>query len=140
MTASVLQQVLHLSRAARLRSADAASDEVLLERYLAGRDEAAFAALLRRHGPMVLAACTRVLGHAHDAEDAFQATFLVLAQKAGSVRPRSHVGSWLHGVALRTAREAQRAAARRRAREQRAARAEACPAWQDYLRPVLDDE
>src|SRR5579884_283612 len=74
-------------------------DGQLLERYLARREEAAFEALVRRHGPMVLGVCRRVLRHSHDAEDAFQATFLVLVRKAASIRPRQQVGNWLYGVA-----------------------------------------
>jgi RNA polymerase sigma factor (sigma-70 family) len=93
------------------------TDAQLLTRFVTSRDEASFAALVRRHGPMVLAVCRRLLGHAQDAEDAFQATFLVLARKAGSVVKRESVGSWLHGVACRTAMQAASANARRRARE-----------------------
>src|SRR5499425_505496 len=74
-------------------------DGELLERFATRRDEAAFAALVWRHGPMVLATCRRVLRHAQDAEDAFQATFLTLARKAASVRKREAVGSWLYKVA-----------------------------------------
>src|SRR5689334_18927073 len=83
------------------------SDRQLLERYLsAGRDpagEAAFAALVGRHGPMVLGVCRQLLGDAQHAEDAFQATFLVLAQKAHSIRDPELLGNWLYGVAIRTA-------------------------------------
>src|SRR5262249_1895571 len=74
-------------------------DQLLLERFRADRDEAAFAALVERHGTMVLGVAWNVLAHRQDAEDVFQATFLVLARRAGSVREQGSVGSWLHGVA-----------------------------------------
>jgi RNA polymerase sigma factor (sigma-70 family) len=92
-------------------------DSVLLTRFLTGRDPAAFDTLVARHGPMVLRVCQRVLGNRHDAEDALQATFLVLARKAASVRPAGALAAWLHGVAYRVASGA-RAVARRRHREQ----------------------
>jgi RNA polymerase sigma factor (sigma-70 family) len=92
-------------------------DSVLLTRFLTGRDPAAFEALVARHGPMVLRVCQRVLGNRHDADDAFQATFLILARKAAGVRPPGALAAWLHGVAYRVASGA-RAAARRRRREQ----------------------
>jgi RNA polymerase sigma factor (sigma-70 family) len=97
-----------LRRAAALAAAP--TDRQLLDRYVAGRDAGAFAELLRRHGPMVLGVCRRALGQAHDADDAFQLTFLALARRAGSVRGDGLAG-WLHRVAARTARKA---AARRR--------------------------
>src|SRR5262249_30412074 len=75
----------------------------LLERFLADRDEAAFEGLLRLHGGMVMGVCRRILGNRADAEDAFQATFVVLARKANSIVPRSQVGNWLYGVARYTA-------------------------------------
>jgi RNA polymerase sigma factor (sigma-70 family) len=110
---------------------------------VAARDEAAFAALVRRHGPMVLGVCRRLLHDAHEAEDAFQATFLVLVHKAGSIGRPESLGPWLHGVATRTAARA-RQAARRRAREREAtAMPGGDPAvelvWRD-LRGVLDEE
>jgi RNA polymerase sigma factor (sigma-70 family) len=98
------------------------SDEQLLERYLARRDttaEEAFAELVQRHGPMVLGVCRRILGDDHAAEDAFQATFLVLARKAATAVRGRKVAGWLYIAALRTAREARVRAARRWAREQR---------------------
>jgi RNA polymerase sigma factor (sigma-70 family) len=93
-------------------------DGQLLRLYAARRDEAAFAVLVRRHGPMVLGVCRRTLRHAQDAEDAFQATFVVLARKAGQVAHRPVVGAWLHGVAHRAALDVRRRVARRRAKEQ----------------------
>ena len=102
----------------------ALSDAQLLDRFAAGGGEVAgwaFAALVERHGPMVLRVCRGVLSDPADAEDAFQATFLVLALRAGSIRGRGSAGSWLHGVALRVASDARKAAARRRAHERRAA-------------------
>jgi RNA polymerase sigma factor (sigma-70 family) len=123
------------------------SDEQLLDRFVARRDESgeeAFAELLRRHGPMVLAVCRRVLGDVHDAEDAFQATFLVLTRKATSVMRRDRVVSWLHGVAVRTAREARTRAARRRAREERVSKPVRVDPPGDEgiaeLRAILDEE
>src|SRR5262245_1544532 len=109
-----------LLRLAGRAAADGATDGALLARYVSRRDGAAFEELLRRHGPMVLGVCRRVLGSHHEAEDAFQATFLVLARKAGSVRPREAVGRWLHGVARLAALKARREAARRAERERRA--------------------
>src|SRR5215468_11224498 len=87
-------------------------DHQLLECFATHRDEAAFAALLRRHGPMVLGVCQSVLHNLHDAEDAFQAAFLLLAQKAGSIHRREAVSGWLYRVAFRLAVDAQADAAR----------------------------
>jgi RNA polymerase sigma factor (sigma-70 family) len=114
---SVLRHVRRLSGAA----GDAGPpDGELLHSFLCRQDADAFAALVRRHGPMVLHLCRRVLHHHQDAEDAFQATFLVLARKAASVRNRPGLAGWLHGAAYRTALALKRSAARRRAHEGRA--------------------
>src|SRR5262245_60051395 len=97
------------------------SDRQLLERFTARRDaagEAAFAALVSRHGPMVLHVCRHLLGDRHHAEDAFQATFLVLARKARSIRDSDLMSHWLYGVALRTSRKAKARLARQRKREE----------------------
>src|SRR5262245_47146631 len=111
MASSHAGQVIHHLRDTVLREAGP-TDGQLLEDYLSRRDEAAVAALVHRHGPMVWGVCRRLLGH-HDAEDAFQATFLVLARKAASVVPREMVGNWLYGVAYHTALKAKAAFARR---------------------------
>src|SRR5262249_27425671 len=95
-------------------------DRQLLERFACGRDEAAFAALLRRHGPMVLGVCRSVLHDLHDAEDDFQAAFLLLSQKAGSIQRREAVSGWLYRVAYHAAVRAKANAARRRVVERRA--------------------
>src|SRR5437762_1788576 len=115
-----LETVLRQLRAmAGAREFAGASDGALLDRFLAGREEAAFVALLQRHGPMVFHVCRRILGNEHDAEDTFQATFLLLARKAASIRKRGSVASWLYGVAYRLALAAKGQGSRRQARERR---------------------
>ncbi len=121
MSSSPLSNVLsHLRGILARRDAEGHTDGQLLERFLSQRDECAFEMLLRRHGPMVLGVCRRILGNSHDAEDAFQATFLVLVRRAGSIHPPDRVGSWLHGVAYRTALDARRSRERRRRKEAQA--------------------
>ncbi len=119
------------------------SDGQLLERFVRHREEAAFAGLLRRHGPMVLSVCRRALANEQDREDVFQATFLLLARKAGSIRRRESVGSWLHGVAHRLAIRCRLQEDRRRVHERQAGRdrALAAPtseAWAE-LQALLDE-
>src|SRR5262249_9000835 len=97
------------------------SDGQLLEDFAVRRDEAALAALVRRHGPMVWGTVRRLLDNYHDAEDAFQATFLVLARKAASLRPREMVANFLYGVARQTALKRRATAARRKGRERQVA-------------------
>jgi RNA polymerase sigma factor (sigma-70 family) len=131
------------------------TDQDLLERFATHHEEAVFEVLMQRHGPMVLGVSQRVLGHEQDAEDVFQATFLVLARKAKSIRQRASLASWLYGVAYRLALKLKGAAARRRARERRVAEMMATSqesgvrsqgsggtpesGWSD-LRPILDEE
>lgn len=118
------------------------TDKSLLERFAAEHDEAAFEMLVQRHGPMVQGVCWRVLGHAQDAEDSFQATFLVLARKAGRIRWHAEVGNWLYKVAYRTAVRVR--ASRQWVRERQmvdlpaAAGRDEAP-WVD-VRPILDEE
>jgi RNA polymerase sigma factor (sigma-70 family) len=107
--------VRHIRGLVAARRAGAMSDQELLATFAHHHDEAAFAVLLQRHGRMVLGVCRRALGHLQDAEDACQATFLILARKAGSIRKRESVASWLHGVAYRVAMNLRRRRGRRRA-------------------------
>src|SRR3954451_15585984 len=131
----------HLRTAVILRDGAALGDAELLGCFVEDRDETALAALVKRHGPMVWGVCRRLLSH-HDAEDAFQATFIVLARKADSVKPREMVGNWLYGVARQAALQA-RTAARRRAREIQVTQMPDTEAPQDRwadVRPILDEE
>jgi RNA polymerase sigma-70 factor (ECF subfamily) len=145
MPTAGLQNVIDsLRTAASLQEALGQTDGQLLGRYVACRDDVAFEALVRRHGPMVLGVCRRLLTNHQDAEDAFQATFLVLVRKAASVRPRDKVANFLYGVAYRAAQKARAATARRQSREKQV-RTLPEPAtvadgiWQDLV-PLLDRE
>jgi RNA polymerase sigma factor (sigma-70 family) len=117
----------------------------LLERFLADRDEAAFTALVRRHGAMVFGVCRRVLHHEQDAEDAFQATFLILARKAASLRLERSLGGWLHEVAYHLALRARENTARRQSHEKEIRSVTptedaAMEASRRELRSLLDEE
>jgi RNA polymerase sigma factor (sigma-70 family) len=141
MTSRLIHQV---RRVALLRQDGGLTDGQLLGCFIECRDETAFEALVRRHGPLVLGVCRRVLRQEQDAEDAFQATFLVLARKAASLRARERLGNWLYGVAYRTAMQARATVARRQAREKQVQdmpdpRVEPEPAWRELL-PLLDQE
>src|SRR5438128_2412560 len=108
MAASAMNRVIgHLRSAVDLRTGAEVTNGQLLAGFIANHNEAAFAALVRRHGPMVWGVCRRVLGNSHDAEDAFQATFLILVRKAASIASRELLANWLYGVAHRTALNAK---------------------------------
>ncbi len=111
---TVLQQI---RRMVSKQNGESLTDIQLLDGFRAHQDQTAFAVLVKRHGPMVLRVCRHVLHHHQDAEDAFQATFLVLARKATAIRKKTALASWLHGVAYRMAMNAKRSAARRRKHE-----------------------
>jgi RNA polymerase sigma factor (sigma-70 family) len=134
----------HLRRAALLCDRADHSDGQLLGDYVSRRDETALAALVRRHGAMVWGVCRRVLRDHHDAEDAFQATFLVLARRAASIASRELLANWLYGVARQTALKARATAARRRARERQVTEmpepAATDPDLWPELAPLLDEE
>jgi RNA polymerase sigma factor (sigma-70 family) len=134
-----------LKQSMAAESLAALSDQDLVERFLASYDEAAFQAILRRHGPMVFRVCRRTLHNEQDVEDAFQATFLVLARRARTIQKRGSLASWLHGVAYRAALKARARIARRREREATAeegAERASLPediGWKE-LRSLLDEE
>ena len=134
--------IQHLRRTVLLRDWAGLTDGQLLEDYISRRDEAALAALVWRHGPMVWGVCRRVLRNHHDAEDTFQATFLVLVRKAASIASRELLANWLYGVAHRTALKARATAARRKERERQVTEMpEPAVAEQDLwhdLQPLLD--
>ena len=129
MARAPLRYVIHFLRQTAV--AGHATDPDLLRRFVAARDPAAFAALVRRHGPMVFGVCRRILRNHQDAEDAFQATFLVLVKKARGLGQPERLGQWLHGVAYRTALKAKVAAVRRAARE--------TPLGEGPARPEVDE-
>jgi RNA polymerase sigma factor (sigma-70 family) len=137
-------EVRYLRGRLALQLCDRESDEQLLHAFQSHGDQRAFAGLVHRHGPMVLHVCRRVLGHQQDAEDAFQAAFLVLARNVAGLRKKSSLASFLHGIAYRTALKVKQAAARRRKHENQApARQAAGPAddlsWRE-VRTLLDEE
>jgi RNA polymerase sigma factor (sigma-70 family) len=144
MTTTQAGLVRHLHTLIARQAHGAPTDQQLLEHFLTQRSEASFAALVERHGPMVLGVCRRVLHHTHDAEDAFQATFLVLARKANSIRKQESLGSFLHGVAYHLAEKLRTKTRRRSAHERAAASRESADPVEDItwreLRSVLDEE
>src|SRR5439155_3412765 len=136
--------IQHLRRAMLLRDGAGLTDGRLLKDYISRRDETALAALVQRHGPMVWGVCRRVLSNHHDAEDAFQATFLVLVRRAAAIASPELLANWLYGVAHQTALKARSTAAKRRARERQVTEMPepAAPEqarWDDLL-PLLDRE
>src|SRR5262249_40747404 len=136
-----LAGVLHHVR--RLAAHEGTDDAELLARFEASRDEAAFEALVCRHGPMVLRVCQRMLRDPHAAEDAFQATFLVLARRAASARAYASAAGWLHGVAHNVALRARRDAVRRREHERRARKMrtiDTAPKRSGELEALLNEE
>jgi len=145
MAARSMVAVLHyLRRLAGPPAGETTTDRQLLEQFARSHDEAAFAELVQRHAGLVWSVCRRTLTQAEDAEDAFQATFFVLARKAGRLRWETNVAAWLHAVALRTALKARTANARRQARERhvgemRRPEANQAPAACE-VKPVLDEE
>ncbi len=121
MNATGTRLVRYIRTLAAAQADNPCTDQQLLEQFATQREQASFAALVRRYGPMVLGVCRRVLGHDQDAEDAFQATFLVLANKAGSIRKQESISSWLHGVAYHVAEKLRAKEARRVVHERKAA-------------------
>src|SRR5271165_3228209 len=145
MANKALERVLqHLRVAAAVQTFKGLDDQELLHRFVVSKDEAAFTVLIDRHGPMVLGVCRRALGNVHDAEDSCQATFLVLARKAASIRKSTSLPSWLHGVACRLTAAVKRERLRRRRRERQIE----CPlpndtcnevSWRE-IQSLLDEE
>ncbi|HWG47813.1 MAG TPA: sigma-70 family RNA polymerase sigma factor [Gemmataceae bacterium] len=144
MPTSPMNKVIQHLRVIARNNGESLSDAQLLAHFLTRRDEVAFETLVRRHGAMVLGVCHRVLRNADDAEDAFQATFLVLVRKAASITKRATVGGWLYGVAYKTALKARAAGERRRRKERQAsAMARRETPQEDFggeLHELLDEE
>src|SRR5262245_10737214 len=143
-TSQMSEVIQHLRSAVLLRDGAGLTDGQLLTDYVSRRDEAALEALVRRHGPMVWRVCRRVLPDFHDAEDAFQATFLVFVRKAASIASRELLANWLYGVAHQTALKARATAAKRKGRERQVPEmpepaASEQDLWRD-LQPLLDEE
>ncbi len=132
MAAAQTSDVIQFLRRIALRNDAAKTDGELLTAFIDQRDETAFASLVRRHGPMVWSVCRRVLDNNQDAEDAFQAAFIILVRRAGSVIPRSMIANWLYGVAHQTALHARRTVGRRRLREKQVA---ALPEPKEVVQP-----
>jgi RNA polymerase sigma factor (sigma-70 family) len=145
MRTPALADVLHYV-GCLAKQVEESTDGQLLERFIRQRDETAFAAILQRHGPLVFRVCQLVLHDLHAAEDAFQATFLVLARKAASIHKHASLPAWLHRVALNFARTARTSAARRRSHERQAALMSPLgsvdetplPDWQRFLHEEVD--
>jgi RND family efflux transporter MFP subunit len=144
MTAPLAHVLQHIRRLVHRSATMGLTDGEILERFVRQQDEAAFEELLARHGPMVLAVCRQLLRDPHDAEDAFQATFLVLVRRAASISKPERLAGWLYGVAHRVAWRARTETARRRARERQGTEVEAvAPPGQmpsDDMRPLVHEE
>ncbi len=141
MAGNPLHTVLaHLRRLLRIADSSQRSDRELLRAFASNNDQEAFALVVTRHAPLVWGVCRRILGHHHDAEDAFQATFLILARRARSVRWQSSVGGWLHTVAHRLAVRARKQAQQRRIQERQASQASSGDTSLRELAAVVDEE
>jgi RNA polymerase sigma factor (sigma-70 family) len=145
MSAAPLDTVIqHLRQIVAAQTSRDSTDAQLVHAFAVERDQSAFTALVQRHGALVMSVCRHVLRHEQDAEDAFQATFLVLARQATTIRKPDSVASWLHGVALRVSWNAKKAAARRRKHEGRAQTVAPPQPSQDLAWPevkaLLDEE
>ena len=143
-TAQMNAVIRQLRRTVFRQDGASKTDGQLLASFIERKEESAFEAILHRHGAMVFGVCRRMIGNHHDAEDAFQATFLVLARRASSVKPRERLANWLHGVALRTAMKVRSMSTKTRSREQQVTQmpepaAKQQDHWRD-LQPLLDQE